>query len=100
MYSSTTPLAANAAVTSPVFKFGDNPDRIVGSVFSDQAGTLFVEQTSDGTHWDVSSEYEIVGEDGQGFERPSVGLEWRVRYVNGGTLQTAFRLNARALGKV
>lgn len=90
-----TPLTGAATWTSRV-KNTDRYDRIAGTVFADQAGTLHVEQSSDGTNWDVDTSYSISASDGKGFSEELVAAFWRLRYVNGATPQTAFRLYGRA----
>lgn len=90
----TTPLAGGATYTSPI-KLADDYDSLSGTVFSDQSGTLHIEQSYDGTNFDVDTSYSITANDGKGFTEPLVAPYWRIRYVNGGTPQTAFRLNGR-----
>jgi hypothetical protein len=80
-------------------------DQIVGTVFADQAGTLFIEQTNDkraadpltasSAVWDVQATYTVTASDGKGFLEDIVAPFWRIRYVNGSTNQGAFRLHAR-----
>lgn len=56
-------------------------------------GSLFVEFSPDGTNWDVSIPYTLAGP--QSFVPLPVRVVlpfFRVRYVNGGTVLTAFRL--------
>jgi hypothetical protein len=94
-YSGTaSPLAANATYTSNVM-VADRADNISGMVFADQAGTIFVEQSADGVNWDISTDYPIPANDGKGFSEPLYGPYVRIRYVNGGTAQGAFRLYSR-----
>ncbi len=73
----------------------DLSDRVTGSVFSDVAGTLFIEQAyGDQTYWDVSSEYAIAPNDGSGFSEELVAPYYRIRFVpasNG----SVFRLSSR-----
>ena len=70
-------------------------DHVVGMVFSDQSGTLNIEQSMDGTNWDVNTSYPITGGAGKGFSEPIVAPHVRIRYTNGATPQTVFRLSAR-----
>jgi hypothetical protein len=93
-FGTTTPLAANGTVTLGP-RPTDRADRITGTVFSDQAGTLFIEQSSDGTNWDVSTSVPVTANDGSGFSEELVAPQVRLRYVNGATLQTSFRLFSR-----
>lgn len=99
--STTTPLAGgaqwpDASVISNYLLEAQEADRVTGSVFADQTGTLFIEQSPDGgQHWDVSQSIAVTASTGQAFSVEIV-LPWvRVRYVNGATPQTAFRLYAK-----
>lgn len=92
--STTTPLAANGTVTLGP-SLTDRADRIVGSAFSNQAGTLYIEQSYDSANWDVSTSVAIAAADGSGFSEELVAPYVRLRYVNGGTNQGTFRLSAR-----
>jgi len=87
----TAPLAANSTWISKV----DNDyatGRIVGTVFADQSGTLYVEQSPDGNNWDVVDSFPVSANAGLGFTVEKVAPYVRVRYVNGATTQTTFRL--------
>jgi len=87
----TTPLGANASWTSTV----DNSPYtryICGSVYADQAGTLYVEQSPDGTNWDLVDSYSVSAGTGLRFSVEKVLPYARVRFVNGATAQTTFRL--------
>jgi hypothetical protein len=92
--STTTALAASgtyttaSAVSCAVYR------RIVGSVYCDQDGTLNVQQSPDGTDWDVTSTFTVTGGTGQGFSVEVVAPYMRLDYVNGTTAQTTFRLYA------
>lgn len=70
-------------------------DFVVGMIYADQAGEIFIEQSMDGTNWDLSTNYGILAGDGKGFKEDVFGPYVRVRYVNGATPQTVFRLTAR-----
>jgi len=87
----TTPLAANASWVSAV---DSDPiaGRIVGSVYADQAGTLYVEQSPDNNNWDVVDSFSVSAGSGLGFSVEKVCPYARARYVNGVTAQTVFRL--------
>lgn len=73
----------------------DRADSIVGLVFSDQAGTVHIEQSADGQNWDWDDTVAVVASTGNKFSFPLFAPYVRVRYVNGGTNQTVFRLHAR-----
>lgn len=90
----TTPLAG-AGVWTDILQAG-REDTIVGLVFSDQGGTLNIEHSIDGQNWDVNDAPITVAIGvGQVFERKVYGAYLRLRYVNGATPQTVFRLGAR-----
>jgi len=89
--STTTPLAAGDSWTSAV----DSDvltGRVVGSVFADQAGTLYIEQSPNNTNWDIVDSFSVSANAGLGFSVEKVVPYARVRYVNGATAQTVFRL--------
>jgi hypothetical protein len=92
--STTTALAANGTYTTPSAFSLSGYDKIVGSVFADQAGTLLIEQSWDGTHWDVVSTVNVSANSGQGFSIDVVAPNGRLVYTNGSTAQTTFRLYA------
>ena len=89
--STVTPLGIGASWTSPVDS-GLNTGRITGSVFADQSGTLYIEQSPDSSNWDVVDSYPISANTGIGFSVEKVAEYIRTRYVNGGVAQTVFRL--------
>lgn len=91
--SSKTPLAGGGSVTLNLQT--GREDHVVGMVFADQAGNIFIEQSMDGTNWDLSTTYAIAANDGKGFSEALYAPYVRVRYVNGATPQTAFRITAR-----
>lgn len=92
--STTTTLGANGTWDSGPLQPG-LADTITGSVYSDQTGTIYIEQSGDGTNWDVSTSYSVTAGDGKGFAEDVLLPNVRVRYVNGGTAQGVFRLYAR-----
>ena len=67
-------------------------------VFSDQASAtdgLKIQQSSNGTNWDIIDSYSIPASTGKNF---SIGVSakfFRIVYTNGGVAQTAFRLQAK-----
>ena len=89
--STTTPLGIDASWTSPV----DSSlitGRLIGSVFADQAGTIYIEQSPNNTNWDVVDSYAVSANAGIGFSVEKVAEHIRARYVNGGVAQTVLRL--------
>lgn len=94
----TTPLGAAATYeTATSFVCGGNA-RITGTVFADQAGTLYVDQSSDGTNFDTTTSVSVTASTGAPFSVEVVAPYGRLRYVNGATAQTVFRLYAFARG--
>lgn len=92
--SSTTPIAANATWNSGILS-PDLADKIVGSVFADQAGTIYIEQSSDGSNWDIATNYAVTASTGRGFSEEILLPYLRVRFVNGASAQSVFRISAR-----
>ncbi|MEM4430207.1 MAG: hypothetical protein QXM08_03525 [Thermofilaceae archaeon] len=89
--STTTALAAGASWTSPTVDML-NHSKLYVTVFADQAGTLYIEQSPDGTNWDVSESISVSAGAGVAVVREIAARYCRVRYVNGATAQTVFRL--------
>jgi len=92
--STTTPLGANASFTSPTFDL-NGWGKIVGSVFTNQPGTLKIQQSNDGINFDAESVFSITSNTPTGFIVDVVGNIGRVVYTNGATAQTIFRLFVR-----
>lgn len=89
---STTNLAAGTTYTSRWIQ-ADNSPTISGSVFADQAGTLFIEQSGDGVNADVSVSSSIVASTGASFNTVVILPFVRLRVTNtAGSPQTVFRL--------
>lgn len=90
----TDALDADEEYVSDV-KITDRADAISGSVFADQDGTIFIEQSHDGENWDISTNYPVTANDGKGFNESLYAPYVRLRYVNGSTNQGTFRLYSR-----
>lgn len=95
----STALTGNSTYTGPTFT-ADRDDSIVGSVASDQSGSLFIEQSADGINWDIRTTTNITGSGSAGtgtiINTALVLPFWRVRYTNGATNQGSFRLSIRS----
>lgn len=91
--STTTALTANASYTSDAFDI-TYAAHIVGYVFADVGGDLYIEQSPDGSNWDIVETINVVPNKGMVFRVECVTTNARVRYVNGNTDQTVFRLYA------
>lgn len=89
---SPAPLAANATYTSNAVSMGAF-DKIVGSVYANETGTLYINQSFDGTNWDVQSSITVDASTPTGFNISVVAPYAQVVYTNGGTAQTTFRLH-------
>lgn len=53
---------------------------------------LSIQQSSDGTNWDITDTYTIPATTGKTYSVPRQARYMRVVYTNGATLQTSFRL--------
>lgn len=103
MYSGTLTTLANGATFTGPARMTNRDDRVTGLVFADQAGTLHIEQTNDPKAadptqtavWDLDTTQAVVASTGASFSIELVAPFWRIRYVNGGVSQGAFRLHAR-----
>jgi hypothetical protein len=95
--STETPLGVATTFTSPR-RLTDRHDTITGTIFSDTAGTLHVEQgytDAGGTdRWDSDTTHAVVASTGLSFADVCIAPNWRVRFVQAGT-QTIFRLYAK-----
>ena len=89
--STTAILDASATYTGTLFPTGGNA-RITGSVFADVAGTLYIDQSSDGTNYDITTTVSVSAGVGTSFSVEVFSPNARIRYVNGATIQTVFRL--------
>jgi len=89
--SFTTPLAANASRATTAIDML-NYTKLYVTVFADQAGTLYIEQSPDGGNWDVTESISVSANVGVAVVREIAAGYARVRYVNGATAQTVFRL--------
>lgn len=90
----TTPLGPNGVWVSDDFEtlgWG----LVVGSVFADAPGTLRVQFSNDGTNWDAEEDFAYTAGSRMGFVVDVCGRWARIRYENGATAQTVFRLIVR-----
>jgi hypothetical protein len=70
-------------------------DFLVGLMFSDQNGTLLVEQGIDGQNWDFDTTVNLVGGTGKEFKIEIYAAYIKLTYTTGATPQNEFRLGAR-----
>lgn len=94
--SSTANLANNGTVTSNLINT-DRIDYIVGYIKTDQAGTLKVQQTSDGgTNYDIEDSFSVVAGTTKTFSVALIAAQVRVTFTNtGGSTSTYLRLYAK-----
>lgn len=92
-------LLGNAGALSGLTLLASRHARVRGFAASDQTGTIFIDQSLDGTTWYNVNSVAVPGS----VTSPRVGVELesqvcmpfvRVRYVNGATPQTAFVLTS------
>lgn len=89
---STTPLNAGQTYTSGWLNT-DYYGSISGAVFSDQAGTVYIEQSGDQVNADISASYTTTANEGQGFVEQLLLPYVRLRFTNtSASNQTTFRL--------
>lgn len=106
-----TGLNAGASYTSPAFQTGTSA-KIVGSCFSDQAGTLEVQQSMNyeavaatsglpepTVYWDVVSSYTLDGTNPTTIDEDIIGPVARIVFTNtSANQQTKLRIFLRAIG--
>lgn len=95
--STAAVLAANGTFTG-TFYDASLYSTLNVTVFTDQTSAtngLIIEHSSDGTNIDDNDLYSIVAGNGQQFSLPIPLRYFRVRYVNGATIQTMFRLQSK-----
>jgi hypothetical protein len=94
-FGSTTALGAGETFTSQV-RTSDRADTIGGSVFASTAGNLIIEQSGDGTNWDLATTVAVTANTGTKWS-DTLWLPFvRVRYVpTGGAASATFRLFGR-----
>lgn len=94
--SSTAVLAASASFTGTSTECIDFAEIAVNVIASHASGTdgLQIQQSSDGTNWDIVDSYTIAANTAKVFTMQVAARYFRVVYTNGGTLQTSFRLQS------
>jgi hypothetical protein len=91
-FSTTIPLLASQSFDSPSVAITNGGTRLTGTVFTDQDGTLLVEQSPDGFNWDASTSIAVTGGVGLGWSVDIIAPWVQLVYNNGDTAQTIFRL--------
>jgi|ERR1700747_1157151 len=96
----TVPLGSNGVWDSSVNSYPGYPAQtnyqklLQGTVFSDHSGSLAVEQSGDGTHWDWVDTIAVTGGTAGKISVQVVAPWIKMIYTNGSTAQTTFRLFA------
>ena len=94
--TSVAALGANAVFTGTAELVSDYASIIV-SVFADQASAtdgLSIQQSMNGTNWDLLDAFTIPASTGKTFAVPVQGAYFRVVYTNGAVANTVFRLQS------
>lgn len=93
---STTALAASASFTGATLDLGSNHAFNLhrALVFANQTGTLYLEQSRDGSTWYATTTQAVVANTPVIIEERIVARYIRVRYLNGATLQGSFELQS------
>jgi len=92
--STSTPLSAGATFTGTSV-LTNGYGILYVSVYSDVASAtdgLVIEQSTDGTNWDFDDTYTVPADTGKTFSIQPAGRYVRVKYTNGSSDQTQFRL--------
>ena len=93
---STTPLAASATFTGTTMDLGANHsiNRHRAMVYATTAGTLYLEQSRDGTNWRPTTTATNTAGQSLTVDDFIVSRYVRIRYVNGATADTGFDLQS------
>jgi len=91
--SSTATLGAGATFTG-VAEECTKYNQLSVLVYSDQAGTVYLDQSSNGDNWDETQSWAIAAGVTEAHAVLVVAKYFRVRYGNGGVVQGTFRLQA------
>lgn len=109
-YNTTDPttgqpaLGGGASLASPLLLNVQQEGALVGTVISDQTGTLYVDQSFDynwqtGTgDWDYTATYAVTAGVGVKISESVIAPSMRIRYTNGATPQSYLRIFVRAFG--
>jgi hypothetical protein len=102
--ASPTSNFVSGVFTSDYLK-SDTHDYITGSIYSNESGNLYIEQSPDGTNWDIknyttstntNAAIAITNGTAKGFVEQIILPFWRVRFTTTSTnTPTTLRLHAR-----
>lgn len=88
-------LLIDATTTTSTSVLTDTMDSITGSIYANQAGALHVEQSGDGTNWDIDDTIAVSASTGTKINVPILLPYARLRWVPTGTPPTTLRCFAR-----
>jgi len=92
----TTPLGAGAEYIGTRLNRNDRTHAWFHAMgFADVDGTIYIDQSHDGTNWDLVSSTPLTGGAGKALSERVVSRYVRIRYVNGTVAQTTFRFGRR-----
>lgn len=93
--NSTTATLGSGAVFTGTSEEVKDFGSIVINVFADQVSAtdgLSIQQSSNGTNWDITDTYTVPASTGKTFQVQPAARFFRVVYTNGATIQGVFRL--------
>jgi len=94
----TTALGSGSTYTGDSVEV-DKYTRLCGTVIADQDGTVYIDQSSDGSNWDYTSSFDFTAGNGLAFSVEVIAPYGRLRVTNtSGSAQTYLR--AYMFGKV
>lgn len=93
----TTPLGISAVFTGTTRRVDPRTNRFIANAFADQAGTLVVQTSVDGTTWRQRASVAVSANAMSTVDIPITTPYARVAYTNGATAQTVFELTSALL---
>lgn len=87
----TTPLGSGATFTGATVSCANYKDLAATAYATTIGGTLYIDQSSDGTNWDTSNSQAISAGIGGRLIAATAHPWCRLRYVNGAGVQGVFR---------
>ncbi len=93
--ATTTPLGSGANFTGAAVSCASFKDLVATAYATTIGGTLYIDQSTDGTNWDLTDSVAVVAATGIRLTG-AVALPWcRLRYVNGAGTQGVFRCSLK-----
>lgn len=92
----TTALGANATFTGTSRDEGATAtfNEFAAAAFADQAGTLIIDNSTDGTTWIEAVRVTVPAGEGRSLSVPALTRYHRVRFINGAVAQTSFAVRS------